>query len=93
MTKLLPLSKIPRAAREIEANARRCYRTRAAALKVTDYLIDVVPVCRPRPGSSTPAIGRVITPQAAKAVCNTLSRKNAPWRLRIAFVGRPSEVG
>jgi hypothetical protein len=73
MTKLIPLSQIPYAARGYERTARAAYPTRSAALYAANYRIDVAPGCHSRPYFDPPVIGKVLTRAAAQAICGRLT--------------------
>jgi hypothetical protein len=68
MTKLIPLSEIPSAARTIEAAARNSFGSREKALACAAYRIEVASGCHSRPSFDPPVIGWTCTKQAAEAL-------------------------
>lgn len=74
MSKLIPLSSIPYAARAAEREARRAFATRVAALEAAQYRIVVAPGCHSRPYFDPPTVGWVCSREAAEALAAQQTR-------------------
>jgi hypothetical protein len=68
MTRLIPLTHIPRSVRAAESAARKSFESPAAALAAARYKLVVAPGCHSEPYFDPPVIGWTCTRAAAEAI-------------------------
>jgi len=94
MNRLIPLSEIPYAARDVERKARLAFATRSDALAAARFRIVSAPGTHSRPYGDPPVIGWCCSEDAAVALSERMTRMpggtcHAEFAYQLADVAEP----